>query len=201
MVARQTGENFEHKQECIPVGCVPAAGRPYGRVCFPGGVVSAPGGLSAPRGDLLQGRVSAPRGVSALGGVCSLRVSAPGGGGSAPRGVCARGVSAPWGCGIPACTEAEPPPVNRMTDRSKNITLATTSLRPVISLLSSIYYCPPTKLLGVNTFSRMCLPFHGWGESSGGFKGGVIFIKFRQFSVIGIQLKFLLVFKTFNERI
>ena len=53
----------------------------------------------------------------------------------------------------------------------------------------------------VNTFSRMCLFFHGWGESGGGLKGGVIFIKFRQFSVIGIQLKFLLVFKTFNERI
>ena len=36
------------------------------------------------------------------------------------------------GGGIPACTEADPPPVNRMTDRCKNITLATTSLRPVI---------------------------------------------------------------------
>ena len=35
------------------------------------------------------------------------------------------------GGGIPACTEADPP-VNRMTDTSKNITLATTSLRPVI---------------------------------------------------------------------
>ena len=37
------------------------------------------------------------------------------------------------GVGIPACTEADthPPPVNRMTDRCKNITLATTSLRPV----------------------------------------------------------------------
>ena len=41
------------------------------------------------------------------------------------------GVSAPGGCGIPACTEADIPPVNRMTDRCKNITLATTSLRPV----------------------------------------------------------------------
>ena len=35
-----------------------------------------------------------------------------------------------WGGGIPACTEADPP-VNRMTDRCKNITLATTLLRPV----------------------------------------------------------------------
>ena len=35
------------------------------------------------------------------------------------------------GGGIPACTEADPP-VDRITDTSKNITLATTSLRPVI---------------------------------------------------------------------
>ena len=32
--------------------------------------------------------------------------------------------------GIPVCTEADPP-VNRMTDRCKNITLATTLLQPV----------------------------------------------------------------------
>ena len=58
-------------------------------------------GRSAPGG------VSAPRGVSALGGC------APGG--------CARG----GGCvGIPACTEADtPPPVDRITDACKNITL------------------------------------------------------------------------------
>ena len=31
-----------------------------------------------------------------------------------------------WGGGIPACTEADPP-VNRMTDRCKNITLSQTS--------------------------------------------------------------------------
>ena len=50
------------KQECIPVGCVPAARRPYARVCSHcrgGGVVSAPG------------RVSAPGGVCSGGGVCS----------------------------------------------------------------------------------------------------------------------------------
>ena len=55
------------------------------------------------------------------------------------------GVPGPgWGCawsqggawsggvdGIPACTEADPSPVNRITHTSKNITLATTSLRPV----------------------------------------------------------------------
>ena len=35
------------------------------------------------------------------------------------------------GGGIPAGTEADPP-VNRITDTSKNITLATISLQPVI---------------------------------------------------------------------
>ena len=49
-------------------------------------------------------------GVSALRGVGGL-VSAPGGGVSAPGG------------GIPACTEADPPPVNRITDACENITL------------------------------------------------------------------------------
>ena len=93
------------KQECIPVGCIPATCRPYAGVCFPGG--------------------------SGLGGVCSQGVSGQGG------GVCSwGGVWSEVGClllggGIPACTEADPP-VNRMTDKCKNITLATTSLRPVI---------------------------------------------------------------------
>ena len=72
-----------------------------------GGGVCSRGGVSAPGECLLRG------GVCFWGGVCSQGVSAPGGG------------------GIPACTEADPP-VNRITDTSKNITLATTSLRPVI---------------------------------------------------------------------
>ena len=75
------------KQECIPVGCVPAARRPYAEVCFWGGGCLLRGG-SAP-GGLLWG------------------VSAPGGGwgGSAPGG------SAPGGGGvcILGCTEAETP--------------------------------------------------------------------------------------------
>ena len=74
-------------QECIPVGCVPAAHRPYA-----GG-----GGGASFRGCLLRGG----------------------------------GASFPGGGGTPACTEADPP-VNRITHTSKNITLATTSLRPVI---------------------------------------------------------------------
>ena len=37
------------------------------------------------------------------------------------------------GVGIPACTEADPPSaVNRITHACKNITLVSTSLRPVI---------------------------------------------------------------------
>ena len=85
---------------------------------------SAPGewGVSAPRGCLLLG-VSAPRGV------CSRGVSAPGevsALGGLVHGL--PGMGGAWsqrggGGGIPACTEADLP-VNRMTDRCKNITFA-----------------------------------------------------------------------------
>ena len=51
-----------------------------------------------------------PRGVSAPGRV-------PGPGWRLLRGVPAPGMPGPGGCGIPACTEADPPPLNRMTDR------------------------------------------------------------------------------------
>ena len=88
--------------------------------------------MSAPGGSLLRGvsaREGVCSGVSAPGGLCSGGCLLWGGGvcsgGCAPGGVCSRG-----GGGIPVCTEADPP-VNRMTDRCKNITLATTSLRPV----------------------------------------------------------------------
>ena len=57
------------KQECIPVGCVPAASRPYAGVCFPGGWrVSVPGGGCL----LLEGGVSAPGGCLLLGGGGSM---------------------------------------------------------------------------------------------------------------------------------
>ena len=77
---------------------------------MPGGVwCLVPGGLHA------GGVVSGPRGVSMPGGgVWSL------GGLHAQGGVWSRG-------GSPCQT----PPLNRMTNSSKNITLATTSLRPV----------------------------------------------------------------------
>ena len=82
----------------------------------PGGV-SPPGG-SGPGGCLLLGGMAAPGGV---GGVCS-------GGGEVLL----------LGGSVPACTEADPPPVNRMTNRCKNITLATTSLRLVMILKQSV---------------------------------------------------------------
>ena len=113
------------KQECIPVGCVPAAHWPYAGVCFPGGV-SALGGVCLVRGGVcLFGGVSAPRGcVPGVGGFMLLGGCAWSGGclvwGSAPEGVCLvwggllwGGVPGQGGCllwggfGIPACTEAD----------------------------------------------------------------------------------------------
>ena len=108
-----TDEPYNHlyckfKQECIPVGCLPAAHWLYAAVCFPGW------GLSASRGG---GGVSLP------------------GGSSLPRGSpCPGGPPYPGGSPCP-----ETPPVNRITDTCKNITLATTSLRPVITL--EIWLC------------------------------------------------------------
>ena len=49
------------KQECIPVGCVPADRRPYAGVCFPEGGVSGPGGSPS-------GVVTGPGGLSMPGG-------------------------------------------------------------------------------------------------------------------------------------
>ena len=65
--------------------------------------VSAPvGGVSA-WGCVCLGECLLP------GGVCSRGVSAPGGGLVPGGGVCS------WGC-IPACTEADTPPVDRILD-------------------------------------------------------------------------------------
>ena len=76
------------------------------------------------------------------GGLPGLGGSAPGGlpgpGGSAwSGGVClVQGVCLVWGVAFSRGVAShhalrQTPPVNRMTDRCKNITLATTSLRPV----------------------------------------------------------------------
>ena len=114
-----------------------------GGVCSRGAGGSAVGGaVSAPGGCLLWG-VSAPGGSvpggSDPGGVCLLGggVSASGGM-SAPRGVCAAG-------GLPQTC----PPVNRMTNRCKNITLATTSLRPVTKSISVKMIEVPSKFTPV----------------------------------------------------
>ena len=92
---------------------------------------SAPGGVcsggSAPGGCLLPGGVSALEGVCSQGGVCS-------------RGCLLGGVCLLWGdvcsggvSGIPTCTEADTTPSwTESQTPVKNITLATTSLRPVI---------------------------------------------------------------------
>ena len=106
-----------------------------------------PEGVPGPGGLLPGGPgpvASAPRGVPGPGGVCSQGVpglggllsGGPGPGGSAPRGVPGRGGLLPWGClvwglpgqeggGIPACTEANPPPLwtEFLTHASENVTL------------------------------------------------------------------------------
>ena len=86
------------KQECIPVGCVPSA---TVAVCWG---VSAPGGCLVWRG-LLQG-------VPGLGG---LPQGVPG-----PGGVCSGEVVV-----VSQHALSQIPPVNRMTDRCKDITFAT----------------------------------------------------------------------------
>ena len=82
--------------------------------------VSAPwGGVCSWGGLLLLGGVCSSWGVSAPLGGCLLLlgvVCSWGGGLFLLGGVCS------WG-GIPACTDADPSPVDRMTDTCKNITL------------------------------------------------------------------------------
>ena len=103
----RTGRSLTVCRSLLPGGCL----LPGWRCLIPGGCLLL-GGVCSGGGVCSQGCLL-PGGGSASGGV---------GGRSAPgRGVC------PWGGGIPTCTEADPP-VNRMTDRCKNITLATTLL-------------------------------------------------------------------------
>ena len=129
------------QQECIPVGCIPSAAAAVSRE---GGVWSGRGGVCVPgpgKEGVLQGGVCSWRGVCLLsGGVRS--------GGC----VCSGGVSAPRV--IPAGTEAAPPPVDRMTDRCKNITFAT-SLRTVKMVMYS---------LRLTCMHRISLPQHIFGN-------------------------------------
>ena len=126
-VSIQLGGSPSNGGECIPVGCVPADRRPYAGVCFPGGFTIQLRGSPSSRGGFsiqLGGSPSNGRGW----------VLHPAGGGSPSS----------WGGGFsiqpggfsiqPGVSLPDPPPVNRMTDRCKNITLAKTSFRPVIIL-------------------------------------------------------------------
>ena len=130
------------EQECIPVGCVPAAHWPYAAVFFRGGYLPGPGGvLLGPGGGgvcLVWGGLPGQSGGVLLGprGVCLVR-----GGSPWSRGVSAWSGGSPWSRGVllgpgGVCLvwggSPETPPVNRITDTCKNITLATTSLRKVI---------------------------------------------------------------------
>ena len=116
---------------------------PKGGVCSMGAVCSW--GVSAPGGCLLLGDVCSGgvcSGSCLLQGVCSGGVSAPGGvlsGGCLLLGGLLWGVSVPGGCVVSQhALRQTPPPVNRMTDRCKNIILATTSLRPVITACNEV---------------------------------------------------------------
>ena len=93
-------------------------------VCLvPGGCLPGPEGSTWSGGSAWSGGVCLVRGVlPCLGGPPGLGGGLPG-----PGGVPGPGGG---GAGIPACTEADTPPVDRHTP-VKNITLATTSLRPV----------------------------------------------------------------------
>ena len=97
------GKNLHNYQECIPVGCVPAARWPYAGVCFPGGgEVCFLGGCLLP-GGVWSGGCLLLGGVCFPGGVCSQGVSGPGG--LLPGG----GGYLLWGGYIPACTETDTP--------------------------------------------------------------------------------------------
>ena len=93
----------------------------------PGGSVPGPGGCT-----WSWGGVPGPRGVYLiLGGVYLV----PGEGGVPGPGGCtwSRGGGVPGPGGVYLVRYS--PPVNRMTNRCKNITLAKTSFRPVIKIL------------------------------------------------------------------
>ena len=89
------GKNYA-KQECIPVGCVPAARWPYAGVCFPGDAKKIQN-KKIPKKNWGGGLV--------LGGMSGLGVSGPGGclvqGVSGPGGIWSRRVSGPRGVSGP----------------------------------------------------------------------------------------------------
>ena len=101
---------------CLLLGGVWSQGGCLVQGCLVLGGVWSRGACLLPGGVWSQGGMFASGGCLVLGGVCLL----------------------PGGClllgrGIPACTEADTPPPCEQNDKSKNNTLATTSLRPVIN--------------------------------------------------------------------
>ena len=136
-------EPEKRKQVCIPVGCVPAAHRPYSGVCLPRGGVCLVRGRDLPWGGSAWsegGILPGPGGFSLVWrGVCLVR-----GGFSLVRG----GSACPGARVLPSWRPHRP--VNRITDTCKNITLATTSLRPV-----NIFF--PEVFLSVTDSSRKVL--------------------------------------------
>ena len=108
-----------------------------------GGCLPGPGGFSLPGGSAWPGGVLPTRGRE---GGCLPGPKGEGGSpwsrGGSPwsRGVSlVRGVCLVPGRGSP---ETPSPPVNRITDTCKNITLDTTSLRPVIMKCTKFRFFP-----------------------------------------------------------
>ena len=102
-----------------------------------------------------------------LGGVCY--------GGSASGGVCSGGGCLLLGrCGVSQHALRQTPSVDRITDMSKNITLATTSLQPVIIdqwSTARISYCLQTKFAKV-MFLRVSVCPRGHMHGREGMHGG-----------------------------
>ena len=105
----------------------------------------------------------------------------PRGGVLSPRGVYlvpGVGVLSPRGCLLPggwypSMHWGRHPPVNRMTDRCKNVTLATTSLRPVINQVMQVYIVLPS-------CQTDCLVIQNTGQ---------LFVKFRFYTMWTNYLK------------
>ena len=138
------------EQECIPVGCV----RPLiDRILESASRGAGEGGLHG-LGGAGSGGVSLPEGSACSGGGLPGLGESPAWGGFLPawRGSSLLGGSpCLGGFSLPG-----DPPLNRVTDTCKNITLATTSLRPVTILFQAIYNC----FLKLLRFSRIKINFN-----------------------------------------
>ena len=113
--------------------------------------VSAPSGGVCSRGGLLQGG-STPGGSAPRGWGCLLLGCVCSGGCLLFGGVCSKGGICSQGWVVSQHALRQTPPVNRITDMSKNITLATTSWRPVKNYQNfrTVYYTVPLCLTVVD---------------------------------------------------